>query len=96
MVELDPESGEVALMRLAHFRDQILFAPPFGLRTNRNGGSVGVVSTDVKTTISHQLLKPDPDVGLEILDEVAEMDVSVCVRKRRGNKDFSHGRESRG
>ena len=37
--------------------------------------------------IAAQLLEADPDIGLEVLDQMAEVDIAVGVGKRAGNED---------
>jgi hypothetical protein len=54
---------------------------------------VSVVGTDVNATMTAELLKTDPDVCLDVLDQVTQVDRAVGVRKSGSNQDSSriHG-----
>ncbi len=43
----------------------------------------------VDAPVSAQLLKADPDVGLDVLDQMAEVDRTVGVGQGRGDQDPS-------
>ena len=57
-----------------------------------NGGAVCVVGAEVEALVAGHFLEPDPDIGLEIFDEVAYVDGAVCVRQGGGNDDFTRHR----
>ena len=46
-----------------------------------------VVGTHVDAVISAQLLKPHPDVGLDVLDQMADVDVAIGVGECGGNEN---------
>jgi hypothetical protein len=47
---------------------------------------VRVVGTEVNATIPPELLKSNPDVRLQVLDQVPNVNGTVGVRERRGNE----------
>ena len=51
--------------------------------------AVSVVGAEVKALIAAYFLKPHPDIGLEIFDEMADVDGAVCVGQGGGNDDFT-------
>ena len=53
--------------------------------------AVRVVGTDVDAPVAAQLLEAHPDVGLDVLDQVAEMDRAVGVGQGCGDEDFALG-----
>jgi hypothetical protein len=75
-------------MLLPHIGDQAFLAPLFLLSPNHDGRAVGVVGTDIDATTAAQLLEANPYVGLDVFDQMAEMDRAVRVRKGCCDKDF--------
>ena len=45
----------------------------------------------IDAAVAAQLLKPDPNVGLDVLDQMAEMDMAVGVRQGGGDEDAACG-----
>ena len=78
-------------MGLLHLGDQLLFAAALLPGADHDGRAVRVVGTDVDAAVAAQLLEADPNVGLEVLDQVAEMDGAIGIRQGTGNEDPSHG-----
>ena len=87
VVEGDIEAGEVADVGLLHFADQFLLGPLLLAGADHDRGAVSVVGTQVNAAVTAQVLKPDPDVGLDVLDQVTDVDVPVGVRQGRGHQD---------
>jgi hypothetical protein len=52
---------------------------------------MSIVGPNEDTLVPSQLLKADPNVGLQIFDQVANVDVPVRVRQRGGHKDSTLG-----
>ena len=90
VVELDVEVGEVALVRRLHLGDQLLLAAAFLAGADHDRRAVRVVGADVDAAVAAQLLEPDPDVGLDVLDQVADVDVPVGVGQGGGDEDATH------
>lgn len=86
VIKLDVKPGEIRLVRLAHLGDQLFFGSPLFASPNHDRRAVCVVGTDVDTAISDQFLVSDPDVGLDVFDQVADVDRSVGVRERAGDE----------
>jgi len=51
---------------------------------------VGVVGADVDGILSPEFPISDPDVGLNVFYEVADMNRAVSIRQRAGDEDLSH------
>jgi hypothetical protein len=88
VVEIDVKLGKIAKMLLPHIGDQAFLAPLFLLSPNHDGRAVSVVGTDVNATTAAQLLEANPYVGLDVFDQMAQMDRAIGVRKSCCNKDF--------
>ena len=73
---------------LLHLGDQLLLADRPSCRA-RIMIAVPCVSSAqmINARLPAQLLEPDPDVGLEVLDQVAEVDVAVGVGQGAGDQD---------
>ena len=88
--ELDLELAEVLRMLLVHLRDEFVWADSETLRMEHDGSAMRVVRTDVQTVISPEPLKAGPDIGLDVLDQVAEVDRPICIGQSRRNEESAH------
>ena len=55
-----------------------------------------IVGANKQASVSTQLLKSDPNVGLDVFHQVAEMNTAVGVGQGGGNQDGARHDESRG
>ena len=90
VVELDVERGKITLMRLLHLGNKFLFAAAGLPGTDHHRRAVRVVGTHVNAAVAHQLLESHPDVSLDVLHQVANVDVPIGVRQGRGDEDSTH------
>ena len=90
VVELDVEAGEVGHVGLLHPGDQLLLADALLPGADHDRRAVRVVGADVDAPLPAELLEPDPDVGLQVLDQMADVDVAVGVGQGAGDEDSSH------
>jgi len=72
-----------------HTFDEILWGYAGGAGAYHNRGTMGVVGTEVKAEVTAHFLEADPDVGLEVFNEVAYMDWAICVGQGRCYNDFT-------
>ena len=80
MIEADAETGEVALVGLGHLGDDLLLGTALAAGADGDRGAVRVIGADVDAAgVAAHLLEAHPDIGLEVLDEVAEVHVPVGV-----------------
>jgi hypothetical protein len=92
VVERDLEVREIALVRRAHLADQRLLGAPLFSRADHDGGPVGVVRADVDRAVAGEALEAGPDVGLQVLHQVAEVDVPIGVGQGARDQDAAgHG-----
>ena len=56
--------------------------------------AVGVVGADVDAAVPLQLLEADPDVGLQVLDQVADVDRAIGIGQGAGDEKAWHGRKT--
>ena len=89
VVERNLEVGEVLQMHFVRTRDQLLRRDALLAGADHDGRAVRVVCADVDALMAAKLLETNPKVGLNVLDQVAEMDVTVRVRKRAGDDNSS-------
>ncbi len=87
MIELDVEALEVFDVRALHVGDHLLFGAALGAGAERDGGAVGVVGAEVDALVAAHALRPREDVGHDVLDQVADVDVPVGVRQRARDED---------
>ena len=72
-----------------HALDQLFRADTFCLGTQHDGRAVSVVCAHKNTLMTAQLLKTHPDIRLHILEHVADMNRSICIRQRAGDHDLA-------
>ena len=72
-------------------RDMRLRGYTLLLCRQHDGGTVRVISTDIKAVMAPRPLEPHPDVGLHLLQHVAQVQGSVGVGQRAGYQYFSRG-----
>ncbi len=80
-------SRKIALMLDMNLRDQLLRRDAFGLRLEHDGCAVRVIGADVVALMAAQLLKSDPDVGLNGFEDVAQVQRPIGVGQSAGDKD---------
>ena len=68
-------------MGLLHLGDQFYLADALLPGADHDARAVGVVGTQVNAPPPAELLEADPNVRLQILHEVAHVDVAIGVRQ---------------
>ena len=68
-------------------RHQFLGRDPFGFRLEHDGGAVGIVGADEVQLVPLHPLEAHPDVGLDVLHDVADVEGAVGVGERGGDED---------
>ncbi len=91
VIELDIKTRKVPLVLGMHPLDILLLANPLLLGTDHDRRAVRIVGTDVNTAMTTQLLKPDPDIGLHVFDQMPDMNRPVGVRQSGGDKNLALG-----
>ena len=87
IVKLDIETSKVVLMRSVHASNELFFAATLLPSTLHDGSAVRVVRTDINAPLASQFLETDPDIGLDVLDKVSDVDRAIGVRQCGGNQD---------
>src|SRR4029079_5344282 len=71
--------------------DEFLFTAAGLPGANHHRRAMGVVGTHIDAPIAPQFLEADPDIGLDVLHQMADVDIAIGVGKGRGNEDSTHG-----
>ena len=90
-----PKPLEVAQVSLLHVGDQRFLAAPFLASADHDRGAVRVVGAEVEAAVAAQLLKAHPDVGLDVLHQMAQMDVTIGIGQGGGNENLACGHGGR-
>ena len=90
-VEIDQEIGEILAVLLADLLDQLLRADAALLRKQHDRRAMRVVCADVEAVFTAQALIARPDVGLQVFDQMAEMDWPIGVGQGAGDQDAARG-----
>lgn len=89
VVERDIKRGKVAQVRFSHIGDQRLFRATFLPSPDHDRRAVRVVGADVNAAVAAQLLKTDPDIGLDVFNQVPQMNMSVGIGQSGCHQDAS-------
>ena len=81
MIELNSKTGKVLLVRGLHLSDKLLLGPALLSGTDHDRRAVCVVGTYKDALAPSELLESDPNVCLDVLDKVPNVDVAVCIRQ---------------
>ena len=81
VVERNLEVGEVLQMRRVAARDQLFGRDALVARADHDGSAMGIVSADVQAFVAAHLLEAHPEVGLNVLHEMAKVNVAIGVRE---------------
>ena len=90
VVELDLEAGEVGLVGLLHLGDQFFLADALLPGADHNGRAVGVVGANVDAPPAAEFLETDPDVRLQVLDQMADVDMAVGIGQGASDQESPH------
>ena len=80
VVIADTKAGEILLVLLAHLRDHFFRFHAQLLRFQHDRRAVRVVRADEMHFVAAHSLVTHPDIRLDVLEHVAEMDGTICVR----------------
>ena len=89
VVEIDQEPGKVRLVFLADPVDQRFRGNAFPLRAQHDGGAVGIIGADIDAVVAPCLLIAHPDVGLDVFQQVAQVNGAVGVGQGTGHQDVA-------
>jgi hypothetical protein len=85
----DAEGVQVRLVGSLHRGEQILGRTALLLGAQHGRGAVGVVAAEITDLVSAQGLEAAPDVGLDVLGQVSDVEIRVDVRQRTRHQDPS-------
>ncbi len=91
VVEPNVEAREIPQVLGVHAFDEALGRDPLGLGLQHDRGAVGVVGAHVVAGMPREALETDPDIGLDVLDQVSQVDGAVGVGQGAGDEDFAGG-----
>ena len=89
IVELDVESSEIPDVSVPHFGNECFLAAAFFPRPNHDRRAVRIVGAEVDALVASQFLEAHPDVRLDVLDQMPDVDVPVGVGQGGCNEDSS-------
>ncbi len=89
IIECHAEFGKVGQMLFASLGDQLFRSNAFPIRSEHDRRAVGVIRANVIAKIAALFLETHPNIGLNIFDQMTEMNGAVGVRQRAGDENFS-------
>ncbi len=89
VVEADREVREIPSMLTADPLDQLFRRDLLLLRLEHDRRAVGVVGADVIAQVAAAALVANPDIGLDVFHQVADVNGTVGVGQRAGNENLS-------
>src|SRR5690606_32265460 len=84
-VEVHPEIGKIPLLAGLGGLDELLGRDPGLFRGQHDRRAVGIVGADEVHLASGHAPRPDPDVGLDVADQMADVEVAVAVGQGAGD-----------
>ena len=88
VVKFNIEPGEITYVCFLHIGNDFFFTATFFAGTQHDGRAVRVISTHIQNVIPSQLLKAYPDVCLDVLDQVPDMNMSVGIGQCRCDENL--------
>ena len=96
----DVEVGEVACMRCAVLLHEFLRVAIEALSEQHHRGAMAVVCAAVDALVAAHALEPHPDIGLDVFEQVSDVNLATCIGQGTGDEDPSlrgaHGLAFRG
>ena len=91
VIVADIKPGKISLMFLTHLANHLLRrdAKLLGLKHNRR--AVGIVGADEVDVVAAHSLVTNPDISLDMLQHVAEVDRAIRIGKGAGYQYFFRG-----
>ncbi len=89
VIETEVEAVEVAGPIGRNTRDQLLGRDPLGFGLEHDGRAVGVVGADEVQLVALHSLEAHPDVRLDVLHDVPDVERAIGVGERRGDEDLA-------
>ena len=83
------EAGEVFLMLLANPVNQLLRGNPLTLGPQHDGSAMGIVGANIVAVVATHILVVHPDIGLNIFQQVPQMNGPVGVGQGAGNQNIA-------
>lgn len=88
-VEANVEVREISAVVFSDFGDELLRRHALLLGIEHDRGTVGVVARDKVHFVAAHTLESHPDICLDVLHHVANVEWAVGVRQRRGNEKLA-------
>ena len=82
LIKSDMETGKITQMFTMDARNQLLRRNPFLLGTQHNRRAMRIISTDIVDSMPLHFLETHPDICLNILNQMPQMDAAIGVRQR--------------
>ena len=91
VVKVHIKRGEIPHVGGAHSADELLGGDSLALGAQHHRRAVRIVRADMPAFGAAHPVKTGPDVGLNVAEQVAQVNVPVCVGERRGDKNAAGG-----
>jgi hypothetical protein len=89
IIELNEKTIKVFFVLFMHSFNQLFRTNLLGTGTYHDWGAVCIIGAKVEALIARDFLKADPDIGLNIFNEVAYMYRAIGIGQGRGYNDFT-------
>ncbi len=96
VVKFDQEIGKIGAVFAPDAVDELLGAQAILLGAQHDRRAVSVIRANVVAFVAAQLLKADPDVGLNVFHQVADVNRAVGVGQGAGDENAADRRVAHG
>ena len=91
VVKSDVKTIQIRLAPFGNVGNELLGRDTRFLSGNHDGRAMGVIGADEVDLVALHALKTHPDVGLDVLHDVANVKVTVGIRQGGGDKELARG-----
>ncbi len=89
LIESNMKTGKIAQMFRVNTGNQRFRRNPFLFRTQHDGCAMGIIRTNIMDGMPLHFLETHPDIGLDILDQMSEMDAAIGIRQCGSYQDIA-------
>jgi len=89
IIECDAELGKIGQMFFFDLGDKLFRGNAFPISPEHDRRAVRVVRADVIAKVAALFLETHPNIGLNIFNQVAEMNGAVGIGQRASDENFS-------
>ena len=89
VIKLHQKSGKIHIVFGMYLGNQLFRRNALFFSAQHDGGAMRVIGTDIMHGMALHFLETHPDIGLDILHQMPEVNAAVGIRQGGSNQDFA-------